>query len=276
MELKKLKLQSLVCIFLLMLLLTACSEESKTSMNENITDEPIVESPVTTPLPTNEVNEPIVDNSITDDNIIWMNKELGFALEGKIAEDGLINVTTIKWKNSEANFINWRNSAIREPSVFVHDLNQDQSDELIVVNILDHGSGFIVTEPHVLNSETSEEILIESLVDIITEHVTFEFENSKNSIVLSEDQVIFADETEGRQIEAKFDDWINYTVSNGKLIGSVQVGDGTASGIRGYLNVIYKYEDGRFIKDLIEFNEDSPVGAEPIPLTYSTGVEGGM
>ncbi len=243
-------------------------QESNTPTIEKKNDEPIVETSIITPQSTNGVN-----NEVIDEDIRWTNREHGFALEGKIAEDGLLELTTVKWQNNVINSIFWRNSAMREPYVFVHDLNQDQMDELIVVNILDHGSGFIVTEPHVLNSETSEEIPIESLANIITKFVSFEYENSKNSVVLNGDQVIFSDETEGGKIEAKFNDWLNHTVLDGKLIGSVQVGDGTASGIRGYLNVTYKYETGRFTKDIIEFKEDLPVGAEPIPLTYSTEVE---
>lgn len=102
------------------------------------------------------------------------------------------------------------------------------------VNILDHGSGFIVTEPHVLNSETLEEIPVEPLADIVSRHVSFEYENSGNSVVLNGDQVMFSDQTEGRPIAAKFKDWLNYTVMEGKLTGAVQVGDGSASGLRGY------------------------------------------
>ncbi|GIP15491.1 hypothetical protein J40TS1_11330 [Paenibacillus montaniterrae] len=240
----------------LMLTLTACSAAPDAAQTND---------------PANDPASAEAFDGTTGQTKRWTNEELGLSLEGTMGEDGLLQLVSVQWSSHQLNSINWRNSGIRDPYVYTADITGDQADELIVVNIVDHGTGIIVSECHVLNSQTGEEVPVESLEDIIAEHVSFVTEAAKTTIVLEGDQSLYSDEAANGSIEAKFADWLNYTVADGKLIGSVQVSDGTSAGIRGYLNVTYTYKDGKLIKDTIEFSEDDPAEGESIALTAVTG-----
>lgn len=65
-------------------------------------------------------------------------------------------------------------------------------------------------------------------------------------------------------LTATFEDWLFYRVSDSKLVGSVQISDGSMAHIVGYIDVIYRFQDGMYIGNDIEFN--TTVTVSDIPL----------
>lgn len=191
-----------------------------------------------------------------EDNVIqFVNKQYGIIIRGIYSEHrDYISNFTVAFKGKQSEIFQWRNSSLRNPSLnprlYYKDITQDGQNEIVIVNIVDHGTGIIISEAHVLDSNTLKEIPVIPLKDIINQEVKF-----RGRQVYIEQKVIFEADRYG-DIRALFEDWINYIVEGNKLIGAVRIGDGRFEQYAGYLEVGYRYKNGKFVGHQIKHVKD--------------------
>ncbi|MHA2855502.1 hypothetical protein ACXZ7E_16015 [Paenibacillus lautus] len=151
---------------------------------------------------------------------------------------------------------------MRDPIIYFEDINQDNQNEIVFINILDHGTGIILSEAHVI-SINSVKAIVEPIQDIIKENVTF----SGRKVYLG-DSLIYESSKYG-DLKAYYDDWINYKVVDGKLIGGVRIGDGRTEQYAGYLEVEYAFCEGKYIAQEIRHIDDDKMQTEGTPLQFT-------
>lgn len=171
-------------------------------------------------------SEQVTEESKT---IEFINDDHDIYVYGRLSERGdKISNFVIRYNKGEVGQFQWIQSSLRDPIIYIEDINQDNQNEIVFINILDHGTGIILSEAHVI-SINSVEAIVEPIQDIIKENVTF----SGRKVYLG-DSLIYESSKYG-DLKAYYDDWINYEVVDGKLIGGVRIGDGRTEQYAGYL-----------------------------------------
>lgn len=235
-------------IFLMLLILVGCNRE--TARSEKIVNE------------SNEgitVSEQVVEESKT---IEFINEENNIHVYGKLSEHGdKISGFVINFNRGEVGPFQWDQSPLREPRIYFEDINQDDQKEIVFINIYDHGTGSILSEAHVITSNLTESSVV-PIQDIIKEKVRF-----AGRKVYIGDNLIYKSLMYG-DLKAHFDDWLNYKIVNGKLIGSVRIGDGRAEQYAGYLEVEYAFYGGKYnVKEIRHVGKDKMQTEDtPLPL----------
>lgn len=233
-------------IFLILLLLTGCTgEPSDSEVKMNKSNEESMES--------KQVAE--VDKAIE-----YINDEHNIHVYGKLSEHGdRISEFVIRYNKGEVGPFQWDQSSLREPVIYLEDINQDNQDEIVFINILDHGTGIIVSEAHVITNNLIEVDVI-PIQNIIKEKVQF-----SGRKVFLENSLIYESSKYG-DLTAYYDDWIHYKVVDGKLIGGVRIGDGRTEQYAGYLVVEYAFREGKYNVNEISHIDDAKMLTEGKPL----------
>ncbi|UPK45120.1 hypothetical protein [Paenibacillus pabuli] len=141
-----------------------------------------------------------------------------------------------------------------KPEVHELDLNGDGKKEIVVLFTAGHGTGIYLGEAHIIDPETLEEMKMQSLAEIVKQHV-----NSKVSVapgqvtiditvdgVHAEPSLIEEDTSGGvYNEELKFGSVVYYSVEDGKLVVSASGAYGTGV-YDGDLTFAYTYQDGEW------------------------------
>lgn len=195
--------------------------------------------------------------------IEFINEDHDIHITGKLSEHGdKISDFIIRSNEGEVGPFRWNQSSLRDPIIYYEDINQDNQNEIVFINIFDHGTGIILSEAHVI-AINSTEVIVEPIQEIIKENIRF-----SGKQVYLEDRLIYETSKYG-DLKAYYDDWINYKVVNGKLIGDLRIGDGRTEQYAGYLEVEYAFYEGKYVVKEIRHIEDDEMQTEglPLPLT---------
>ena len=194
--------------------------------------------------------------------IEFINDDHDIYVYGRLSERGdKISNFVIRYNKGEVGQFQWIQSSLRDPIIYIEDINQDNQNEIVFINILDHGTGIILSEAHVI-SINSVEAIVEPIQDIIKENVTF----SGRKVYLG-DSLIYESSKYG-DLKAYYDDWINYEVVDGKLIG-VRIGDGRTEQYAGYLEVEYAFREGNILHKKLDTLMTTRCKTEGTPLQFT-------
>lgn len=236
-------------VLLILLILVGCNRE--TSKSEKIMN--------------NGNGEKFESEQVTEESktIEFINDDHDIYVYGRLSEHGdKISDFVIRYNKGEVGPFQWIQSSLRDPIIYIEDINQDNQNEFVFINILDHGTGIILSEAHVV-SINSVEAIVEPIQDIIKENVTF----SGRKVYLG-DSLIYESSKYG-DLKAYYDDWINYKVVDGKLIGGVRIGDGRTEQYAGYLEVEYAFRERKYIAQEIRHIDDDKMQTEGTPLQFT-------
>lgn len=236
-------------VLLILLILVGCNGE--TSKSEEIMNKGNGE--------TIDESEQVAEESKT---IEFINDDHDIHVYGKLSEHGdMISDFVIRNNKGEVGPFKWNQRSLRDPIIYFEDINQDNQNEIVFINILDHGTGIILSEAHVITINSTEAIVV-PIQNIIKEKVRF----SGKKVFLG-DSLIYESSKYG-DLKAYYDDWINYKVVDGKLIGGVRIGDGRAEQYAGYLEVEYGFSEGKYNVKEIRHIDDSKMQTEGTPLQF--------
>lgn len=205
-------------------------------------------------------SEPVAEESKT---IEFINDDHDVHVYGRLSAHGdKISDFVIKHNKKEVGPFQWNQSSLRDPIIYYEDINHDNQNDIVFINILDHGTGIILSEAHVISMNSTDTIVV-PVQDIIKEKVRF----SGRKVFLG-DRLIYESTIYG-DLKAYYDDWINYKVVDGKLIGGVRIGDGRTEQYAGYLEVEYAYREGKYIAQQIRHIDDGKMQTEGTPLQFT-------
>lgn len=207
---------------------------------------------------TSDESEQVAEVSKT---IEFINDDHDIHVYGKLSEhDDMISDFVIRNNKGEVGPFKWNQRSRRDPIIYYEDINQDHQNEIVFINILDHGTGIILSEAHVISNST--EAIVVPIQNIIKEKVRF-----SGKKVFVGDSLIYESSKYG-DLKAYYDDWINYEVVDGKLIGGVRIGDGRTEPYAGYLEVEYGFQEGKYNMKEIRHIDDSKMQTEGTPLQF--------
>ncbi|MCR2805190.1 hypothetical protein [Paenibacillus soyae] len=210
-----------------------------------------------------------VEDSEAGARIEYINEPFDIRVSGRLSEQGdRISEFTIERNGRKAGPYAWEQSSLREPVIYDADIDQDGLGETVVVTIHDHGTGIVLSEAHVLDNQL-EELKVRPVQEIINESVIF----SGKKVYVGE-KVLYEASQYG-DLKPYYEDWIHYKVADGKLIGSVRIGDGRAEQYAGYLEVEYEEADGQYIAGRIRHVSDGDMDTEGTPLSVDVVRPGG-
>lgn len=182
-------------------------------------------------------------------SISYVNQEHKLRITGEM-KSGMISDFMIRFGGKEAGPFTWSQSQLREPLVYLEDISGDGEPELILVTIYDHGTGIILSDAHVMSKDLAEAV-VEPAQDIIQEKVKFSGRN-----VYLENKLLYSAAEHG-DLKPLLEDYQEYKVVNGKLIGCVRIGDGKAEQYAGYLEIEYAFSGGKYAAKEIRHVGDS-------------------
>lgn len=168
------------------------------------------------------VSEGAIELAKANDVTIYANKP---------AEDAVFREITIQTKNRAKTFP-WITSENRTyyPKAYEADINKDSQTELVLILTIDHGTGVLAQEVHVLNVEDLSEVPVENPVEAAYKQVP-------SKITAASDSVTVELEINKQKVEKKFKKsdaaiWFDrvgygafteYTYQDSKLLANVSV-----------------------------------------------------
>ncbi|MEC0123607.1 hypothetical protein [Paenibacillus pabuli] len=167
----------------------------------------------------------------------------------------LYNGMTLEVSGKTREFAEWQGEGgTYKPEVHELDLNGDGKKEIVVLFTAGHGTGIYLGEAHIIDPDTLEEMKMQSLDEIVKQHVKSKVRVAPDQIdvdvtvdgVRSDPSRIDGDTSGGLyNEELKFGGVTYYSVENGKLVVSAAGAYGTGL-YDGDLTFAYEYKDGEW------------------------------
>ncbi|WP_025025610.1 hypothetical protein [Caldalkalibacillus mannanilyticus] len=165
----------------------------------------------------------------------------------------------VQLKDKVRFFPNWEHSVNRDAVFVYQDVTQDGKPELITILTVATGTGLNIEEVHVLDSETLEEMNIESSLDYIQQHVTSKVTPEEIEIIVNNKNYSYSTMEEVGDSPWLFDEIafgsiIKYEIDQQGLKVHV-TGQVSAGGFIGNIVLTYEYKDDMFKVSKIEFEK---------------------
>lgn len=200
-------------------------------------------------------NEPkIISNLLDADAKMYPFQETDGSYKGFILE--------IK---GERKYFDWENTVnpTYAPKMLYDDINNDGKNELIIILTVATGTGVHIEEPHIINTDTFTELIVENPQQIIVDNIKSEITDNKDYVniqitVGDENVSIIKEKTEAVNwfSNVVFDNSRQYEIIDGHLIMSMgaQVSPGM---FIGEIKIIYAFDFNKniFKHETIEFTE---------------------
>ncbi|MET3938032.1 hypothetical protein ABIC22_000844 [Paenibacillus sp. PvP094] len=151
-----------------------------------------------------------------------------------------------------------------KPEVHELDLNGDGKKEIVVLFTAGHGTGIYLGEAHIIDPDTLEEMKMQSLDDIVKQHVHSKVSVAPGQVTINvtvdgvhaEPSLMEEETSEGvYNGELKFGGVVYYSVENGKLVVSASGAYGMGL-YDGDLNFAYDYKDGEWQAVELEYSTE--------------------
>lgn len=207
-----------------------------------IAEHPINRDPYLTGM--NDAGDTVYSNQASESidrfsSVTYVNQEHKLQITGEM-KSGMISDFMIRIGGKEAGPFAWNHSQLRDPNVYLEDISGDGEPELVLVTIYDHGTGIILSDAHVMEKDLAEAV-VEPARDIIQKKMKFSGRN-----VYLGNKLLYSAAEHG-DLKPLLEDYQEYKVVNGKLIGCVRIGDGKAEQYAGYLEVEYSFSGGKYV-----------------------------
>ncbi|MGG4130195.1 hypothetical protein ABEW19_18155 [Paenibacillus illinoisensis] len=151
-----------------------------------------------------------------------------------------------------------------KPEVHELDLNGDGKKEIVVLFTAGHGTGIYLGEAHIIDPDTLEEMKMQSLDDIVKQHVHSKVSVAPGQVTINvtvdgvhaEPSLMEEETSDGvYNGELKFGGVVYYSVENGKLVVSASGAYGMGL-YDGDLNFAYDYKDGEWQAVELEYSTE--------------------
>ncbi|WP_434752617.1 hypothetical protein [Paenibacillus amylolyticus] len=175
----------------------------------------------------------------------------------------IYNGLVVEANGKKREFGDWRaEGGTYKPEVHELDLNGDGKKEIVVLYSKGHGTGIYLGQAHILDPVTLEVMKMQSLDDIVKEHV-------ESKVTVSSDQIEIGVTVDGVQAESsrvdkaagdglyheqlQFGRVTYYSVNNGKLVVSTSGAYGESL-YAGDLTFSYVYQNGEWKADDLKYS----------------------